>query len=564
MKEKASPEVVSHLRDALGVYTRIATLLAQRGISTFDEAKEFFRPKLEELHDPFLMKGMDKAVERIQQAIANEENILVYGDYDVDGTTAVAFTYSFFSKLHNGIDFYIPDRYKEGYGVSTAGIDYAADNDVTLIIALDCGIRAVDKVQYAKEKGIDFIICDHHLPGNELPNAVAVLDPKQQDCNYPYKELCGCGIGFKLAQAYSIANNLGTDFLYDKLELTAVSIAADIVPITGENRILAFYGLQKLNEAPCMGIQSILGVNKINKELSISDVVFIIAPRINAAGRIDHGRKAVELLLTEDANMATEIAKRINDDNTVRRGLDEQITQHALEIIEQDVFYHTSRSTVVFHKDWHKGVIGIVASRLIDNHYKPTIVLGEADGYVTGSARSVKGFDVYQAIELCSDLLEQFGGHKYAAGLKMKPENVMTFRERFEKVVMERIEEHHLVPVVEIDDEIEFEEITPKFLRILNQFAPFGPGNMRPVFVARNIVDRGFAKIVGNDHLKMELHPEDKPNYRFNAIAFGQGDHFGNVSRKLPMDICFTVEENEWNGNVSIQLNIKDMRPSEA
>lgn len=562
MKAGASPEVVAHLGEALGVDERIAALLGQRGISTFDEAKEFFRPKLEELHDPFLMKGMDKAVARIEAAIAQKENILIFGDYDVDGTTAVAFTYSFFSKIHDRIDYYIPDRYKEGYGVSTAGIDYAADNDIKLIIALDCGIRSMDKVQYAKEKGIDFIICDHHLPGDELPDAVAILDPKQADCEYPYKELCGCGIGFKLAQAYSIKNGLGTDLLYDKLELTAVSIAADIVPITGENRVLAYYGLQKLNEAPCVGIQAILGVNKVTKELAISDVVFIIAPRINAAGRIDHGRKAVELLLTEDAGLATDIAKRINEDNLVRRGLDEQITQHALELIEKDAFYAESRSTVVFHQEWHKGVIGIVASRLIERHYKPTIVLGEADGYVTGSARSVKGFDVYQAIEMCSDLLEQFGGHKYAAGLKMKPENVEAFRQKFEQVVAASIEEHHLVPIVEIDSAIDFEEITPKFLRILNQFAPFGPGNMKPVFIARNVVDRGFAKIVGNDHLKLDVYPEDRPNLHFAAIAFGQGDHFAVVSRRTPMDICFTIEENEWNGNKTIQLNIKDMRPS--
>lgn len=564
IKKTGKGETVNHLKQVLGVDTRIANLLVQRGVHTFDESKKFFRPSLELLHDPFLMKGMNKAIERIQQAFANHENILIYGDYDVDGTTAVAFTYSFFSRLYSKIDFYIPDRYKEGYGVSTAGIDYAADNDVSLIIALDCGIRAIEKVNYAKEKGIDFIICDHHLPGDEVPDAVAILDPKQEDCPYPFKELCGCGIGFKLAQAYALANNLPTELVYDKLDLVAVAIAADIVPITGENRVLAFHGLHKINTNPCIGIKSILGVNKVKKNLTITDVVFIIGPRINAAGRIDHGRKAVELLLTEDVTSANEFALRVNDDNTVRRGLDEQITKHALELIGQDEFYSNSKSTVVFHKNWHKGVIGIVASRLIETHYKPTIVLSEADGYATGSARSVKGFDVYQAIEMCSDLLEQFGGHKYAAGLKLKPENLEKFKVRFEQAVTEKIEEHHLVPIVEIDDTISFEEITDKFIRILKQFAPFGPGNMKPVFLARNLVDRGYAKIVGNNHLKMELHPEGQPNLRFNAIAFGLGNHYGPITRKLPIDICFTIEENEWNGNVTLQLNVKDIKLSEG
>lgn len=562
LKETGNRETIEHLKRVLGVDTRMANLLAQRRIETFEEAKEFFRPSLENLHDPFLMKGMDKAVERIKQAISNEENILIYGDYDVDGTTAVAFTYSFLSKLYDRIDFYIPDRYKEGYGISTEGIDYAADNEITLIISLDCGIRAIDAVKYAKEKEIDFIVCDHHLPGEELPEAVAILDPKQDDCPYLYKELCGCGIGFKLAQAYTLANDLPIELAFEKLDLVAVAIASDIVPITGENRILAFHGLEKINKKPCIGIQSILGTNKVDKELSITDIVFLIGPRINAAGRIDHGRKAVELLLTEDILIANEIAARINNDNTVRRGLDEQITKHALELINEDDFYTNSKSTVVFHKDWHKGVIGIVASRLIETHYKPTIVLSEENGYATGSARSVKGFDVYQAIEMCSDLLEQFGGHKYAAGLKLKPENLVRFRERFEAAVIEKIEEHHLTPIVEIDDTIAFEEITDKFARILKQLAPFGPGNMKPVFLARNLVDRGYARIVGNNHLKMELYPEGQPDLRFNAIAFGQGDHYSSITKKLPIDVCFTIEENFWNGNTTLQLNVKDIKLS--
>ena len=563
LKEKADRTIVSTLKLEIGLEQLIAEILAQRGISTFDEAKEFFRPSLENLHDPFMMKNMDKAVARIQKAFTNKENVLIYGDYDVDGTTAVAFTFSFFNSIYDKLDLYIPDRYSEGYGISFQGIDYAAENNVSLIIALDCGIRAIDKVAYAKEKGIDFIICDHHLPGEKVPEAVAVLDPKQPGCAYPFKELSGCGIGFKLAQAFAQAENLSDEILYDKLELVAVSIAADIVLINGENRILAYYGLQKLNSNPCLGIRAILGLNQIKKELSISDVVFIIGPRINAAGRIEHGRKAVELLLSDNEESAAEIAKSVNDNNIERRGLDEQITKEALEIIETNEFYQNSRSTVVFNPEWHKGVIGIVASRLIETYYKPTIVLSESDGYASGSARSVKGFDIYEAIELCSDLLEQFGGHKYAAGLKLKPENLKAFKLRFEKVVSEKIQEHHLVPIVEVDAEINLGDITPKFIRILKRFAPFGPGNMKPVFMTRGLLDRGYAKIVGSDHLKMDVYQPDNPQLKFAAIAFGFGDFFGLVKAKKPFDICYTIEENEWRGNITIQLNIKDIRPAD-
>ncbi|MGB1318664.1 MAG: single-stranded-DNA-specific exonuclease RecJ, partial [Flavobacteriales bacterium] len=455
-------------------------------ISTFEEAKNFFRPSLDDLHDPFLMKGMDKAVSRIEQALGNGEKILIYGDYDVDGTTAVALVYSFLKDLGQ-IDFYIPDRYKEGYGLSMAGIDYAKEFGISLIIALDCGIRAIDKVAYANELDIDIIICDHHLPGLELPEAHAILDPKQKDCEYPFKELCGCGVGFKLLQAFCERNNEDFERLYAKADSLAISIAADIVPITGENRILATFGVQQINESPSTGIQAMLKYAKIDRPLTISDVVFIIGPRINAAGRIASGKRAVELLISDDLDDALKFSEEISKYNTERRTLDKSVTDGALEIVATEDFYSDSKSTVVFNKDWHKGVVGIVASRLIEKHYKPTIVLTESEGVATGSARSVKGFDVHAALTECEDLLEQFGGHKYAAGMSLKLENVDAFRERFEKVVSERIEEHMLTPKLDVDLEIDLDRITPKFMGLLKQFGPFGPGNMNPVFVSRNL-----------------------------------------------------------------------------
>lgn len=557
-----TPQVLALHQEKLGVDRIIATLLEQRNIKTFEEARLFFRPELNQLNNPFLMKGMDIAIDRINAAIAGKEKVLVYGDYDVDGTTAVSLVYSFFKEHITYIDYYIPDRYKEGYGISFAGIDYAAENNFSLIIALDCGIKAIDKIEYANSKNIDFIICDHHLPGEVIPSAVAVLDPKQHDCNYPYKELSGCGIGFKLIEAFSIKNIAPLQKCYEHLDLVAASIAADIVPITGENRVLAFYGLTILNSNPRAGIKALLNINQMKQQINISSLVFVLGPRINAAGRIEHARKAVELLICEDEAIANNLALAINDTNAQRKDLDLGTTQEAYEILENDPQTPNRNSTVLFNPNWHKGVIGIVASRLIEKYYRPTIILTESDGKVTGSARSVKEYDVYSAIEKCSDLLDQFGGHKFAAGLTLKKENVEAFRNKFETVVTATITKEQLIPKIDIDIEIGLHEITEKLVRILKQFAPHGPDNMTPVFCARHVFDTGWGRIVGSNHLKLEIFQKDNPNVRFQAIAYDKGDYINFFQRKTPMDIVFKIQENEFKGVTSIQLVIDDIKVS--
>ncbi|HOY48598.1 MAG TPA: single-stranded-DNA-specific exonuclease RecJ [Flavobacteriales bacterium] len=557
-------ELVDSLTQQLGIERKLANMLVQRGVKTFEEARSFFRPSLSELHDPYLMKDMNKAVDRILLALESDETIMIYGDYDVDGTTSVALLYSFFRELcPERLHFYIPDRYAEGYGVSFRGIDVAEELGCTLIIALDCGIRSVDKVDYAANKGIDFIICDHHLPGSEVPKASAVLDPKQSDCAYPYKELCGCGIGFKLIQALKqVLPHAGdTDHW---LDLVATAIAADIVPITGENRILAYFGMLQINTKPRPGIRMLLRSGKDGansnptKEFSISDLVFTAAPRINAAGRIDHGKKAVELLITENESTAEEILSHINTQNVKRKDLDQLMTSEALAILDSNELYRDVKSTVLFKNDWHKGVVGIVASRVMEKYYRPTIILTESNGKATGSARSVKGFDVHEAISACADLLEQFGGHKYAAGMTLPLENVEAFRQRFEEIVAETIQEESLVPVVDIDMELELSDITPKFYRIMKQFAPFGPGNMSPVFLTKHLQDDGYGKIVGTHHLKLKLGKSGQPS--FDAIAFGMAHMHPAISKGIPVDVCYTLEENHWNGKVNLQWMVKDMR----
>ncbi len=553
---------ISKIQEILKVDRVVAALLYQRNLKEYEEIKIFFRPELSQLHDPFLMKGMDVAIARIDKAISNKEKILIYGDYDVDGTTAVSVVYSFFRTHTDQIAYYIPDRYAEGYGISFKGIDFAQENGFSLIIALDCGIKAVDKVDYANEKKIDFIICDHHLPGEVIPRAVAVLDPKQSDCNYPYKELAGAGIGFKLIQAYSIKNKLDPKFCYKYLDLVVTSIAADIVPITGENRVLAHFGLEKMNSDPCAGLKALLNMNQLAREITITNLVFALSPRINAAGRIKQGSAAVELLVCEDENKANELALAINDTNTQRKDLDLGTTTEALTILENDPVSQFKKTTVLFSNNWHKGVVGIVASRLIERYYKPTIILTESDGKATGSARSVRDYDIYSAIEKCADLLEQFGGHKFAAGLTMKKENVNDFIARFEDVVSKSIKDDQLIPQIQIETEVEFHEITPKLVRILKQFAPHGPENMTPVFVSKNVFDNGWAKIVGNNHLKLELFQKSNPNIRFSAIAYDKGDYVKFFHDKTPMSIAYKIQENEFNGKTSVQLVIEDFKVS--
>lgn len=563
IQPSAPPDVVERLVTDVKVSPIIANLLWQRGINNYEEAKLFFRPQLEHLHDPFLMKDMDKAIARIEKAIKNKEKILIYGDYDVDGTTSVALVYSFFlshiSDLTSQISYYIPDRYKEGYGISTAGIDFAAANGFTLIIALDCGIKAVDKVEYANKKKIDFIICDHHLPGDKIPDAVAVLDPKRKDCKYPYKELSGCGIGFKLVQAYSIKNNIPLKDLEQYLDLCAISIAADIVPITGENRILAFYGLKQINTAPRPGIRAMLEMTKMKRELTITDIVFVIGPRINAAGRMESGNKAVEMLISSTPEHAIEAGNYLDKNNSDRRDLDIFTTQQALAMIEESTILQDKKTTVLFDPNWHKGVIGIVASRLTETYYRPTIMLTQSNGVVSGSARSVKDFDVYEAISACSDLLEQFGGHKFAAGLTMKPENVTAFQEKFEQVVSSTITEEMLIPEIEIDAEINLSDITPGFYNILKQFGPFGPGNMNPIFLTKNVSEKGYTSIVGKNHLKMELI-QNGMTKGIPAIAFGMDEHYDFVAKRNPFTICYHINEQEWEGKTYLQLQVKDLK----
>ena len=562
---KGTPDtgLVRELSENLQMDPSLSNLLIQRGVRSFDEAKSFFRPDLNDLHDPFLMADMNIAVDRIGAAIARNEKILIYGDYDVDGTTSVAMTYSFFNEQYQNIGYYIPDRYKEGYGISTDGIDYASENNFSLIIALDCGIKAVEKIKYANSKQIDFIICDHHLPADEIPDAVAVLDPKREDCSYPYTDLSGCGVGFKLVQAYARINGIPFEEIIPYLDLVAVSIASDIVPVTGENRILAHFGLIQLNDNPRTGLKSIIKISGMSgKHIGIDDIIFKIGPRINAAGRIESGEKSVDLLTSMDDKDAIEMSDKINDFNIERRNIDRSITQEALQMISSDPRLNNSKSTVLYNPEWHKGVIGIVASRLTETYYRPTVVLTESNGFATGSARSVHGFDLYQAIDACGDLLENFGGHMYAAGLTLKKENIEEFQERFEKVVGDTITDDQLIPKVEIDTQIDFSEISDKFCRILKQFQPFGPGNSAPVFMTKNVFDGGTGRLVGSssEHMKLDLSQKEDPYNQFPAIGFGMAEHYHLIRDRKPFDICYSVEENEFRGNVTIQLNLKDVK----
>ncbi|OYX27625.1 MAG: single-stranded-DNA-specific exonuclease RecJ [Flavobacteriales bacterium 32-35-8] len=558
LKPKPDAKKLADLKKSLQVDDVIATLLLQRGIETYEDAKRFFRPSLSDLHDPFLMKDMDKAVARIEKAIANKENILVYGDYDVDGTTAVALMSSYLKTIHPLVYTYIPDRYDEGYGVSYKGIDFASENDFTLIIALDCGIKANEKVDYAKNLGIDFIICDHHRPSTELPNAVAVLDPKRDDCKYPYKELCGCGVGFKLIQALASKEGKTAEDLSEYLDLVATAIGADIVPITGENRTLAYFGLEVINTNPRPGIKAIL--NQIEKtELTITDVVFIVAPRINAAGRMEHGNFAVALLTEQDETLAAKQALGINTYNLDRREADKLITQEALKQIEEQK-EQERLTTVVYNENWHKGVIGIVASRLTETYYRPTLVFTKSGDKLAASARSVRNFDIYNALENCSAYLEQFGGHKYAAGLTLKEENYEAFKQAFEDEVFKTIDRNLLIPEIKIDAQINLEDITPKFYRVLKQFAPFGPENMTPVFMTENLKDTGYGKCVGEEKTHLRMTVTQPQSNSFVAIGFGMGDKESIISDKKTFKAVYSIDENAWQGNVSLQLKLRDIR----
>lgn len=599
IREDYDIEIVEKLAESLGVDKIIATLLVERGIKTFDEAKRFFRPSLDQLHDPFLMKDMDLAIDRINKAIRKKERILIYGDYDVDGTSAVALVYSYFSAIHPNIDFYIPDRDAEGYGISFQGIDYAHKTGVGLIIALDCGIKANEQADYARQFGIDLIVGDHHLPGEELPHAVAVLDPKREDCPYPYKELSGCGIGFKIVEAY-MEQKMGVrlcdtyrEFEFGKrkaqetlklkllkyLDLVAVSIASDIVPIMGENRVLASYGLKVINTCPRPGLEAILCYGHIEprkeseridhpengyfcKDLNITDLVFLVGPRINAAGRIRSAFDSVRLLLCEDLDTARILAEEINNYNSERKDLDSLATETAKRRIDNNPEMQRRKSLVLVDETWHKGVVGIVASRLVEAYYKPTIIFTRStDDMFVGSARSIKEFDVHYALEQCSDLLEHFGGHKCAAGVSLKPENFERFVERFEQVVQAGLKDEDMVPEIEIDAEVNFaEHITPKFLRILKQFSPFGPENNIPVFLSRNLVDTGFPRKVGNNHLKFAAIPLESRSRAYPAIGFQLGEHYARIKAGDAFDICYMLEENYWNGKTEIQLNVKDIR----
>jgi len=565
VKEKGDTAVVKHLAGALGVSESLANLMAQRNISTADEAKSFFNPSLDYLHDPFLMKDMNIAVDRISTAVKKNERILVYGDYDVDGTTAVALMYSFLKDQYSNVEYYIPDRYKEGYGVSFQGLDFAYQNNCKVVITLDCGIKAVEKVKYARTKGLDVIICDHHYPGDEIPKALAVLDPKQPLCSYPYKELSGCGVGFKLIHAYSRVHGIPFSQIAHYLDLVAVSIASDIVPITGENRVMAYFGLKRLNEAPRTGLKEIMRESEVTKALTIEDVVFKIGPRINAAGRMETGSKAVDLLVSSDTKLAIGISKEINNFNIERRSVDRIITTEAMRMIAEDQRTVNSRTTVLYNPNWKKGVIGIVASRLIETYYRPTVILTESNGFATGSARSVQGYDLYQAIEACSDLLESFGGHMYAAGLTLKKENIRPFMDRFEKYVNSTITEEQLVPRIFIDTELSFSEISDEFFRTMSQFQPFGPENMSPVFVSRNVFDTGSGRMVGSsgEHLKLDLCQESTGQKSFSAIAFSQANHFEYIKGGNPFDICYSLEMNEFRGNKNLQLNVRDIKTPE-
>jgi len=575
IKEKGNLKTIGHLMQVLNVSEPVATILTQRNINSYAEAKEFFRPSLKNLHDPFLMKNMGIAVSRILQSIYDKEKIMIYGDYDVDGTSAVALVYDFLSQHTTEIDFYIPDRHTEGYGVSYQGIDFAVENNYKLIITLDCGIKAVKEIKYGKEKGIDFIICDHHQPDNILPPAVAILNPKQKYCNYPYKELSGCGIGFKLIQAIAKTKRISSGELEKYLDLTTLSIASDIVPITGENRILAYHGLNIINNNPCSGIEAILKTANIKrrpdsliqvnynftKYLTISDLVFSVGPRVNASGRVDNAKNSVQLLISKSFKEADKIAEKINIFNSERRSLDKQAFEEALQMINSSKELQNKKTTVLFSPNWHKGIIGIVASRLIEYHYKPTVIFTQSDGILTASARSIKDFDLYSAIEECSDLLLHFGGHKYAAGFSLLPEKLKDFEEKFEKIASQTLTDAILTPKIEIDYEIDFKQITQSFIKVLKQFAPYGPDNMSPVFLTKNVYDTGFSRTVGENHLKLNITQPEFRGAGFDAVAFGFGHLFDKIhSQNRPFSICYTIEENEWNNKITTQLNIKDIR----
>jgi len=566
LQTPADPEIAGRLAAELGVDKVLAQLLVKRGVTTFEQARSFFRPSLDDLHDPFMMKDMDSAVERLRKAITAEEKILVYGDYDVDGTTAVALVYSFLRRYSSNVDFYIPDRYDEGYGVSLKGIDWASDNKFGLIITLDCGIKAASKVRYAADKGIDMIICDHHLPEEEIPPAVAVLDPKREDCNYPFDDLSGCGVGFKLVQAYSQRYGIPFETLIPLLDLLVVSISSDLVTMVGENRVLAHFGLKQLNENPRKGLLAMINLSKLEPgHITIDDIVFKIGPRINAAGRMETGRLAVELLTAADDRTANFIGNKVNDNNTERKNIDREITGEAIEMVSSGKALASSNATIVYNPIWNKGVVGIVASRLVEAYYKPTVVLTKSNGFVTGSARSVAGFDLYEAIESCADLLENFGGHVYAAGLTLKEENLAEFSRRLDDFIGKKITKEMLTPVTNIDCELDFSQITPKFFRILKQFQPFGPGNGNPVFMTENVYDDGNGRKVGAGgvHIKLDLIQESQPYRQIPAIGFNMADLYDYIKAGNPMDVCYSIVENYYRGNSTIQLRLKDIHERE-
>ncbi len=562
LKPETDIKIVKSLSKELNVDYKIAQLLVQRGIKTFDQARVFFRPELSDLHNPFLMKDMDKAVDRLIEAIKNDETILIYGDYDVDGTTAISIIYNYLSRTYKNLLYYVPDRYIEGYGISFKGVDFAEENNCKLIIAVDCGIKAIEKTLYANQKGIDLIICDHHTPGAEIPNAIAVLDPKRLDCEYPYKELSGCGVAFKLLQGYCIKTNDNFSELVKLLDLVVVSIGSDIVPLTGENRTLSYFGLLQLNNDPQPGLKSIVNISGLeNKEIQINDIVFKIGPRINAAGRIESGKTAVELLISKNIDFANKIGVEIDCINNNRKELDLEITEHALNMINESEISKSAFTTVVYHEEWHKGVIGIVASRLTETYFRPTVVFTKSNGFITGSARSVPGYNLYEAIESCSDLLENFGGHRYAAGLTLKADNFDEFKQRFEEFVKNTITPKQQTPVINADLEIEIKEITPKFYRILKQFAPFGPENMTPTFISRKVFDNGSAKVVGkeNEHLKLKIVQKLGDNRCVDAIGFNFAKYFEHINKFKEFNICYQIFENNFMNQKFIQILIKDI-----
>jgi len=554
---------VKHLSAALNIDMALANLLVQRGITTYSEAKKFFRPHLSDLHDPFLMKDMEKAVARLDQAVRNKERVLIYGDYDVDGTTSVALMYTFLKDYIGNLEYYIPDRYSEGYGISKDGVEYAVEMGISLVIVLDCGIKAINRIGEAKARGIDFIICDHHNPGEVIPDAVAVLDPKQEDCNYPYKELSGCGVGFKFLQAYCRKKNISENVVFDLLDYVVVSIASDIVPVTGENRVLASFGLKKLNTNPSLGLKTIIENSGMNaSSISISDIVFKIGPRLNASGRIEHGKKSVEILVAHNEEEAIKLGEEINSFNEIRKTLDRDITQEALDMIQNNKETLNNHATVLYNRDWHKGVVGIVASRLTESFYRPTIVLTESNGLATGSARSVNDFDLYEAIGMCSDLLESYGGHMYAAGLTLRIENIPAFKDRFERIVSEMITEEQMKYSIDVDSKLSLSSLTPKFFRILHQFEPYGPHNMSPVFITQDVFDAGTSRRVGQnlEHLKLDLVEPGRSSSIYHGIAFSLGDEYDKIAKGNPFDICYSVGANEFRGKTTMQLYVRDIK----